>query len=65
MKIKTWKELRADPRVAEVWSEDDDGVEYWVVLNAPWKTADGLSTIHEWSQSACIRELNLAVSSAT
>ena len=56
-KVTTWKQLLADPRVSEVWSEDTDGVDYWVALK-PGYHSEGLSCIHEWSKKECITELN-------
>lgn len=58
MKVRTWEQLLQDPRVAEVWSEDNDGVDYWVALKWPWVDRDGCGTIHEWSKKACIECLN-------
>ena len=55
--MKSWKQIQSDPRVAEAWSEGEDG--YWVSLKA------GLAdlkhdphyphhTIHEWK----VKDLN-------
>lgn len=57
-KVRTWKQLLADPRVAETWTESNDGVDYWVALKSPW-LYEGQSCIHEWSKGACIDGLNL------
>jgi hypothetical protein len=63
-KVKTWAGLLKDPRVQETWTENNDGVDYWVVLKSPWKTCDGVGSIHEWSKADCIRELNASVNLA-
>lgn len=61
MKVKTWKQLLADPRVAKVWTENNDGVDYWVELNSGYNY-DGQTCIHEWSKIDCITKLNGVVS---
>jgi len=58
-KVTTWKQLLADPRVkaAEIWREDNDGLDYWVPL-ADGFTYQGSSCIHEWTKKECIASLN-------
>tara|TARA_R110000868_G_scaffold73521_4_gene213199 strand:+ start:12815 stop:13087 length:273 start_codon:yes stop_codon:yes gene_type:complete len=58
-KIKTWKQLLADPRVlaSEIWQEDNDGTDYWIPL-ADGYTYEGCSCIHEWSKRDAIDALN-------
>ena len=58
MQIRTWKQLLNDPRVVSVWTEANDGTDYWVVLKDEWVTDEGGSFIHEWSKRECILELN-------
>jgi hypothetical protein len=56
-KVTSWNELLADSRVEEVWTENNDGVDYWVMLKPPYEY-DGCVCIHEWSKSKCISALN-------
>lgn len=59
-KVRTWKQLLSDPRVAEVWTEENDGTDYWVALKWPWEY-EGQGQIHEWSKCECIDALNSTV----
>jgi hypothetical protein len=49
-KPRTLADLRSDPRVAEIWREDDgcfgDRASYWLAL-APGLNWDGCSCLHE------------------
>jgi hypothetical protein len=57
--VRTWKQLLADPRViaSEIWSEDNDGIDYWIPLAEGYQY-EGQSCIHEWSKQSCIDALN-------
>lgn len=56
-KVRTWRQLLSDPRVETVWTEDNDGKDYWIQLAPGWE-CDGCVAIHEWSKAACIEALN-------
>ena len=52
-KRRTLAQIKADPRVVEVWTEEDGcwpdinrGVAYWATLAAPYRW-EGCSTLHE------------------
>lgn len=52
--VKSLDRVARDPRVVEVWSEDEDG--YWAQL-APGYNWEGCSCLHEWSARALIAAL--------
>ena len=45
-RYKSLDKLAADPRIVEVWDEDDDGL--WALL-ADGYNIDGCSCLHEWT----------------
>ena len=49
---KTLAKLQANnpDKIEEVWSEDNDGKDYWVALKPGWICGE-VHTIHEWKVS--------------
>ena len=45
-RYKTLDKLAADPRIVEIWDEDEDGI--WASL-ADGYNAEGCSCLHEWT----------------
>jgi hypothetical protein len=56
--VRTWKQLLADPRVANVYKEYDDDMWWWWVELAPGWVSQGFRSIHETTKSACIDKIN-------
>ena len=66
-KVRTWKQLIADPRIESIDWENNYGEtsggklsnrDVWINLTEGWKTHDGTTTIHEWSKQDAIRAFN-------
>jgi len=51
-KWKSLNKLAEDPRITDIWDEDEDGI--WASL-APGYNNDGCSCIHEWSVKDLLR----------
>jgi hypothetical protein len=65
-KIKTWKQLLADPRVRSVHWENNDGEtsggkrslkDVWIELVEGWNW-EGCQCVHEWSKADAIAAFN-------
>lgn len=66
MKIRTTKQLEADPRVDQVWREMDgygdteeeaNRPSIWISLAQGWTSRRGTHSIHEKTVRACAEEL--------
>jgi len=54
-RYKTLDKLAADPRIVEIWDEQEDGI--WALL-ADGYNADGSSCLHEWTAGELLRSVN-------
>lgn len=55
---RTLDPIAADPRVVEVWDEDEDGI--WIALAHGWN-AEGCSCVHAWTVRDAIRDFRSLV----
>jgi len=51
-RYRSLDKIAADPRVVEIWDEDEDGI--WVQLAKGWNW-DDVSCVHEWRVRDVIR----------
>jgi len=61
-RYKTLDKLAADPRIVEVWDEDDDGL--WALLASGYN-ADGSSCLHGWSVKELLEQKTLIAEGPT
>lgn len=54
-RYKTLDKLAADPRIVEIWDEQEDGI--WALL-ADGYNADGCSCLHEWTVRDLMHSVN-------
>lgn len=59
-RFKSLDAMARDPRVIEIWDEEDDGI--WAQL-APGYNFDGSSCLHEWTVRALIKAWRTKITS--
>lgn len=65
-KVYTLQQVKNDPRVAEVWTENNDGRDYWAALKEGYINGEaGTHTLHEWSVRRLCEVLNFHVRECT